>query len=134
MLCVVLPTWEFSSCVCYRYDGMLLSSHTHELYDKMNSFLSSLSVTDIYGDPGYGSFVAVLIFSSFCFVLSRLFSRTISADISAKSRFDRIERIRRQETPLTELEAELEAEKGHSTLTNENKILRKKACLSSLKS
>jgi hypothetical protein len=113
---------------------MLLSSHTHELYDKMNSFLSSLSATDIYGDPGYGSFVAVLIFSSFCFVLSRLFSRTISADISAKSRFDRIERIRRQETPLTELEAELEAEKGHSTLTNENKILRKKACLSSLKS
>jgi hypothetical protein len=47
---------------------------------------------------------------------------------------DRIERIRRQEMPLTELEAELEAEKGHSTLTNENKILRKKACLSSLKS
>jgi hypothetical protein len=42
---------------------------------------------------------------------------------------DRIERIRRQETPLTELEAELKAEKGHSTLTNENKNL--KACLSS---
>jgi hypothetical protein len=36
--------------------------------------------------------------------------------------------------PLTELEAELEAEKGHSTLTNENKILRKKACLSSFRS
>jgi hypothetical protein len=29
--------------------------------------------------------------------------------------------------PLTELEAELEAERGHSILTNENKILRKKA-------
>src|ERR671911_1278905 len=104
MLCVVLPTWESSSCVRYRYDGMLLSSHTHELYDKMNSFLSSLSVTDIYGDPGYGSFVAVLIFSSFCFVLSRLFSRTISAHISGKSWFETIERIRSRETPLTEVE------------------------------
>jgi hypothetical protein len=62
----------------------------------------------------------------------------VSEDFSEMNRgqgcTNRIERIRRQETPLTELEAELEAEKGHSTLTNENKILRKKACLSSLKS
>jgi hypothetical protein len=35
--------------------------------------------------------------------------------------------------PLTELEAELEAEMGHSILTNE-RILRKKACLSSFRS